>query len=127
MTPRRPGRTTAHTVGALADFPKNTHRIITIDRREIGVFNVNGRLYGLPNICPHQTGPLCESKRTTGTLVSEASNDWHFEWKYDGEIVQCPWHGLEFNVLTGQCLALAHIKLRRYEILVEGDQVKVVL
>ncbi len=124
----RPAReTTARTVGTLADFPRNTHRVIKVDRREIGVFNVNGQLYGLPNICPHQTGPLCESKRTTGTLVSEARNDWQFEWRHDGEIVQCPWHGLEFNVLTGQCLALAHIKLRSYRILVEDDQVKVVL
>ena len=69
-----------HVVGVLSDFPEGTHRIVRIGRREIGVFNVGGRLYGLPNICPHQTGPLCEGKPPLGTLVARGENDWKFEW-----------------------------------------------
>jgi nitrite reductase (NADH) small subunit len=55
-------------VGRLADFPPGTHKVVVANGRRIGVFNVNGDLYGLPNICPHQTGPLCEGRIATGTL-----------------------------------------------------------
>ena len=55
-------------VGRLADFPAGTHRVVEVDGREIGVFNIAGRFYGLPNLCPHQTGPLCEGRTVTGTL-----------------------------------------------------------
>jgi nitrite reductase/ring-hydroxylating ferredoxin subunit len=114
-----------HVVGTLSDFPEGSHRVVKVGRREIGIFNIGGKLYGLPNLCPHQTGPLCEGKTATGTLVSREENDWKFEWVHEGEIVACPWHGLEYHVPTGGCLAFPDIKLRRYEVLVESGKVKV--
>ena len=56
-----------------------------------------------------------------------AENDWRFEWVHDGEVVVCPWHGLEYHVPTGRCLAYPNIKLRRYEVVVESGKVKVLL
>ena len=114
-----------HVVGDVSDFPEGTHRVVKVGRREIGVFNIGGKFYGLPNVCPHQTGPLCEGKTTTGTLVARKESDWKFEWDYEGEIVACPWHGLEYHVPTGRCLAFPNINLRRYEVLVEDGKVKV--
>jgi nitrite reductase (NADH) small subunit len=116
-----------HDVGALSDFPEGSHRVVRVGRRQIGLFNVGGELYGLPNVCPHQTGPLCEGKPPLGTLVSRAENDWRFEWVHDGEVVVCPWHGLEYHVPTGRCLAYPNINLRRYEVVVESGRVKVIL
>lgn len=114
-----------HSIGNLSDFPEGSHRVVKVGRREIGIFNIGGEIYGLPNLCPHQTGPLCEGKTATGTLVSRQENDWKFEWVHEGEIVTCPWHGLEYHVPTGGCLAFPEIQLRRYEVLVEGGEVKV--
>ncbi len=114
-----------HSIGNLSDFPEGSHRVVKVGRREIGIFNIGGELHGLPNLCPHQTGPLCEGKTATGTLVSRQENDWKFEWVHEGEIVTCPWHGLEYHVPTGGCLAFPEIQLRRYEVLVEGGEVKV--
>ncbi len=114
-----------HAVGNVSDFPEGSHRVVRVGRREIGVFNIGGRLYGLPNVCPHQTGPLCEGKATTGTLVARKEDDWKFRWDYEGEIVACPWHGLEYHVPTGRCLAFPNIKLRRYEVVAEDGKVKV--
>jgi nitrite reductase (NADH) small subunit len=114
-------------VGRLTDFPEGTHRVVRVGRREIGVFNIGGRLYGLPNLCPHQTGPLCEGRRATGTLVSDAASGWRPRWIMEGEIVVCPWHGLEYHVPTGRCLAYPEIQLRRYEVSVEGGDVVVSL
>lgn len=114
-----------YVVGDLSDFPEGTHRVVMVGRREIGVFNIRGKFYGLPNICPHQTGPLCDGKLTTGTLIAREEKDWVLEWVYEGEVVACPWHGLEYHVPTGQCMAFPKIRLRRYELLVEDGEVKV--
>ena len=114
-----------HVVGDVSDFSEGSHRVVTVGRRQIGIFNINGEFFGLPNVCPHQTGPLCEGKTTTGTLVANEENDWQFEWAYEGEIVACPWHGLEYHIPTGRCLAFSNIKLRTYEVLVEDGKVKV--
>jgi nitrite reductase (NADH) small subunit len=114
-----------HVVGDVSDFPAGSHQVVTVGGRQIGIFNINGEFYGLPNICPHQTGPLCEGKMTTGTLFARKENDWRFEWDYEGEIAACPWHGLEYHVPTGRCLAFSNIKLRTYEVVVEDGKVKV--
>ena len=112
-------------VGRVADFPEGTHRVVSVEGREVGVFNIGGRLYGLLNRCAHQGGPLCEAARTTGTLVADAEGRWLPRWEHEGEIVACPWHGLEYHVPTGRCLAYPDIVLRRYDVAVEGDEVVV--
>ena len=109
-------------VGRVADFPEGTHRVVTVDGRSVGIFNIGGRFYGLLNRCAHQGGPLCEARRTTGTLVSDG---WRLEWAQEGEIIACPWHGLEYHVPTGRCLAFPEIVLRRYDVVVDGDDVVV--
>lgn len=114
-----------HVVGDLSDFPEGTHKVVSVGRREIGVFNINGEFYGLPNVCPHQTGPLCQGKPALGTLVANAEGDWKFEWVHDGEIVACPWHGLEYHVPTGRCIAYPNVNLRCYEVVAEDGKVKV--
>ena len=112
-------------VGRAADFPPGTHRVVEVDGREVGVFNLGGRLYGLLNRCAHQGGPLCAGRMVTGTLAADASSDWHRQWVLDGEVIACPWHGLEYHVPTGQCLAYPRIRVRRYDVRVEGEDVVV--
>lgn len=116
-----------HRVGEVEDFPPGRPHLVRVGGREIGIFNIDGRLHGLPNLCPHQTGPLCEAPSLTGTLQASPDRQWRFEWVHDGEIVRCPWHGLEFHVPTGQCLAFREIVLRRYEIVVEDGMVIVLV
>jgi nitrite reductase (NADH) small subunit len=111
-------------VGTVADFPEGTHRIVTVDGREVGVFNIGGRLYGLANRCAHQGGPLCAARRTTGTLVASPP-DYAARWELEGEIVACPWHGMEYHVPTGRSLADPRIHIRRYDVTVEGEDVVV--
>lgn len=124
-TPKAAKERREHVVGDVSEFPHGSHKVVRVGRREIGVFNVDGKLYGLPNLCPHQTGPLCEGKKLTGTLAARKENDWTFEWEHEGKIVACPWHGLEYHVMTGQCLAYENIRLRTYEVVVEDGKVKV--
>jgi nitrite reductase (NADH) small subunit len=115
----------AHEVGDPSDFPMGSHKVVKVGGRQIGIFNIDGNFYGLPNVCPHQTGPLCEGKIVTGTLISNEDTNWETEWIHDGEIMICPWHGLEYHVPTGQCMAFPNIRVRRYEVFVEDGKVKV--
>jgi nitrite reductase (NADH) small subunit len=115
----------AHEVGELSEFPEGSHKVVKVGGRQIGIFNIRGEFYGLPNVCPHQTGPLCEGKIVTGTVISNEETGWEPEWIHDGEIMICPWHGLEYHVPTGQCMAFPNIRVRRYEVFVEDDKVKV--
>lgn len=114
-----------HVVGRIADFPEGAHKVVEVKGRQMGIFNIGGQLHALPNICPHQTGPVCEGKIVTGTLRCNTETGWKPEWVLDGEVIICPWHGLEYHIPTGRCLAFEHIKLRRYDVRREGDEVVV--
>jgi len=114
------------TVMAADDFPPGTQRIVQLGKRTIGVFNINGTFYALPNLCPHQLGPLCKG-RVSGTLTANSETGWKPQWIHDGEIVACPWHGLEYHIPTGQCLAYQEIRLHIYQVWVEEGLVKILV
>lgn len=113
-----------HIVGAVADFPPGSHRLVKLGRMEVGVYNVEGEFYALPNVCPHQFGPLCEGK-VGGTTACSAATGWHFAWVREGQVVTCPWHGIEFDLTTGRSLASPRLKVRTYPVVVEDGQVKI--
>ena len=112
-----------HVIGTAEEFPEGSHRVLSVGRRRIGVFNVKGKLYALPNLCPHQTGPLCEVKKLTGTTAATAADDWSIKWVYDREVIACPWHGIEYHVPTGRCLTFPEISIRTYEVTVDDGVV----
>jgi len=114
-----------HIVAAASEIKPGEKKLVTVKGREIGVFNIGGELYGLPNVCPHQTGPLCAGRIATGTLVADGESDWKPRWVMEDEVIACPWHGLEYHVPTGQCLAYPEITLRRYPVEVRGEEVVV--
>lgn len=112
-------------VCAVEDLPVGERRIVDTGRRQVAVFNLRGEYFALPNVCTHQRGPLCEGK-ISGTLVASEETGWSPRWQHDGEVITCPWHGLEFHIRTGQCLAHPAVKLRSYEVLVEDGIVTLV-
>ena len=113
-----------HVVGPVEELPVGSKRILKLAGLEIGVFNVKGTYYALPNHCLHQGGPLCEGN-VGGTYIAREESNWKPEWVQEGEVVVCPWHGLEYNITTGRCLARRRAKLRQYRVRVEDGQVKV--
>ena len=115
---------TEHVVGRVEDFPPGTHRLVQVGRIEIGIFNVDGTLHALPNVCPHQFGPLCTGT-VNGTTACSAATGWRFAWVREGEIVTCPWHGIEFEIATGRSLSSPRLRVRTYPVAVEDGRVKV--
>lgn len=114
-----------YVVARVGDFPSGSRRIVRIGRREIGVYNINGQFFALSNICPHQLGPLCTGA-VGGTLEMTESPDWKLVWCSEGEIVTCPWHGLEYHIPTGESLAFPDMRVKTYGVMVENDDVVVI-
>ena len=115
-----------YAVGPLSDFPAGTHKVVQVRKLKIGVFNLDGEIFALPNICPHQFGPLCEGT-VNGTMACDAATGWKYAWVRDGEVLTCPWHGWEFDIPTGRALARAKVRIRTYPVTVEDGQVVVTL
>ena len=91
-----------HVVATVDELPPGTRKILEIDGRPIAVFNIKGEYFGLLNRCPHQGASLCE-----GPLIGLAKSSTPGEIEYTklGEIIRCPWHGWEFDLLNGgRCL-----------------------
>jgi len=107
-----------HTVGALSELPPGSKKVVRAGAIEVGVFNVDGELYALPNVCPHQFGPLCKGI-VSGTVVARPETGFKPTWVHEGRIVVCPWHALEFDVTTGRCVAFPKLKLRQYRVRVD--------
>lgn len=112
-----------HVVCALSELPPGHRKIVRVGNLEVGVFNVDGTVYALPNICTHQFGPLCQGQ-VAGTIVARAETNFRRAYVQEGKILVCPWHGLEFDVTTGRCVAYPRVKLRSYPVeIVDGNVV----
>lgn len=117
---------TEHIVGHVDDFPPGTHRIVQLGRIEVGVFNIAGAFFALPNVCPHQFGPLCAGT-VNGTTACSSETGWRFAWVRQGEIVTCPWHGIEFDIASGRSLSSPKLRVRTYPVQVVDGLVKVTI
>jgi 3-phenylpropionate/trans-cinnamate dioxygenase ferredoxin subunit len=109
-----------HVVACAADLPPGARRIVTVDRHEIGVFNVAGVYYALLNHCPHRAGPLCHGRLRPLVTSADVYQVGH---EREGEVLKCPWHQWEFDIRTGQALYDARLRVRTYEVRQEGDEV----
>jgi nitrite reductase (NADH) small subunit len=106
----------------VADLAPGERRIVDIERRSIGVFNVDGRFYALHNRCPHKGGPLCEG-RVGGTTLT--ARDRTYAYGLQGRILRCAWHGWEFDITNGRALADPAIRAHMYTVTVEDGDVVV--
>lgn len=118
--------TQVYPVARVGELPEGRHIVVEVRGREIGLFNVRGRYYALPNACFHQNGPLCRGA-ISGTVACSVETGWKRAWVAEGEIIVCPWHALEFNVTTGQCLAYPKRRLPTWEVQIDGDQINVIM
>ena len=106
----------AHT----SEIAPGGRKLVDIDGRSIGVFNVGGTFVAVLNVCPHELAPVCLGPVRGTTLPSMPGE---YQWGREGEILACPWHGWEFDLLTGQALADPHKRLRRYPVTVREDTI----
>ena len=97
-------------VAALSSCPEGAAAELVVGQRIIALFNVEGHIYALDGICPHQGGPLGKGR-------------------IDGHIVTCPWHGWQFDIRTGRhqasdafCHTTLDVKVEKGNVFVLLDQ-----
>ena len=116
-------------IGKVWEIPPGDRKIVVPfrGRAGIGVFNVNGNLYALRNICPHKRGPLCTGE-LTGRINADAppsAYDAGLAVDGDGEVLRCPWHQWPFDIATGRCLVDPGVRVRTYPVRVVGNDIVV--
>lgn len=74
-------------VAALADVPTGGSKLVEVNRVRVALFNLDGAIYAIEDVCTHDGGPLVE-----GDIVN-------------GCQVQCPRHGARFDIRTGAALS----------------------
>jgi nitrite reductase (NADH) small subunit len=76
--------------------------------RMVALANVKGTFHALDGLCPHQGGPL-----GTGRLC--------------GTVLTCPWHGWQFDVVTGRHQISSTVRLPVHDVRVRDGRVEVCL
>ncbi len=103
-----------HVVAPVESLPPGTQRRFVIAGRNIAVFNVDGRLYALKDVCPHQGAAL--SAGTTLSWVS-ATKPGCYDFEPGRKLVKCPWHGWEYELATGRSwYDPDHDRVRAYDV-----------
>jgi nitrite reductase/ring-hydroxylating ferredoxin subunit len=80
--------------------------VVTVKGRQIAVFNLQGKFYALDNRCPHQDYPLGMSPIFNNLVI-------------------CIGHAWRFDIKTGECYTVPGVCVRTYEVIVDGDEVKI--
>lgn len=93
-------------VATVAEVPVNGSKLVEVDDVRIALFNLNGEIYAIEDVCTHDGGPLVE-----GTIVN-------------GCEVRCPRHGARFDIRTGKALSFpAFEPTNAYTVQVKGNEI----
>jgi nitrite reductase/ring-hydroxylating ferredoxin subunit len=112
-----------HVVAPVNDVPPGSRRVVTVDRRAIVVFNVDGTFYALRDVCPHQGAKLSEGVVLSGLLTATSPGCYAYDEKR--KLLKCPWHGWEFDLSTGQSwVDPVRTRVHAYDVLIEQHTVE---
>ncbi|NOU94703.1 Rieske 2Fe-2S domain-containing protein [Paenibacillus sp. LMG 31456] len=95
------------------EIVEGTCKIVKVKNSEFGIYKVKGEYYAWRNACPHFGAPVCKGVITGTRLPSKV---YEYELGRENEIVRCPWHGWEFDLITGEHLVDPGNKLRQGKI-----------
>jgi 3-phenylpropionate/trans-cinnamate dioxygenase ferredoxin subunit len=110
---------------SLAEAPgEGTYLLVDLAGHRIGVFCVEGRYFALADRCPHRGAPLCSSGEVVSAVDGVGDER---RVTRAGALVRCPWHKWDFDIASGRCEVDARLRVRRYEVRVDGDELVVSL
>lgn len=78
--------------------------VVEVNGVGVGVYFIGDEVRAYLNICPHMGGPVCQGKIMPRTLeqVGENGKSLGLGFSKDQMHIVCPWHGFEFDMLTGR-------------------------
>jgi NAD(P)H-dependent nitrite reductase small subunit len=91
-------------VASIGEVPPGAARPVEVAGEEIALFNFNGEYFAISDMCPHRGASLAE-----GFL--------------DGGKVYCPLHCFDFSLKTGECATVPSLRVRTYEVKIEGEDI----
>lgn len=84
-------------------------KVVYLEGKQIGVFNVAGQIYALNNRCSHARGPLTE-----GEIDQKEA------------CVVCPWHYTKFDLKTGKAIdGLVKTPVDTYEVKIQNNLISI--
>lgn len=95
-------------VASVADVEPGSGKVVEAGGRAIALFNVDGTFYAIDNTCLHRGGPVGE-----GDL--------------DGAVVTCPWHGFQYDVITGRNVFDPEVGLATFPVRVANGDVLIAI
>ena len=93
-------------VAILEQLPPGRGTMVTMEGKDIGLFNVDGVIYAMDNACLHQGASLGTSQ-------------------LDGKIVTCRSHGWKYDVTTGSTLSSPGYGVAAYPVKVLDGKIMV--
>src|SRR4051812_11056519 len=111
-------------VAKASEMTDGDRRIVFVGDHEIGVFRHQGQYYAYSNFCLHQGGPACEGL-TIAKVEERLRPDKTSQGLYFSETQMnfvCPWHGMEYDMKTGECISDRKMKLKKFQVLEKGTR-----
>ena len=115
--------------GKTSELTEGDRKVIVEGDIEVGVYRRHGKFYAYKNLCAHQGGPVCE-----GIMMAKVEEVLAPDRTYQGlrfnhnEIhIVCPWHGWEYVLATGVCVADRRYRLTKYEVIDRGGDLYVLV
>jgi len=94
-------------VGSADQLQPGQRKLAFVDGRSIVLFNVGGAIHAIENSCPHNGASLAGGR-------------------LEGTLLQCPAHGLTFDLATGCMPGAKGLCLDKLPVHVEGGMLVVV-
>jgi nitrite reductase/ring-hydroxylating ferredoxin subunit len=113
-------------VGKLADIPDGDYRIFSVDQLEVGIFRTGSKVLAYENVCPHAGGPVCQGKifNKVEEIITSDKKSAGLRFGKARHIV-CPWHGYEYDLLTGAHPGDPSLRLTPVKVSVRDGQIYV--
>lgn len=95
-------------VGPAADIPVGGNKLVTVGKKDVAVFNVNGEFFAIDDLCPHMGASL------SGGHVEDGC-------------VTCPWHYWRFRLSDGAWADSPRVRTGSYPVHVVDGEVQIEL
>jgi nitrite reductase (NADH) small subunit len=95
-------------VGKLSDIPAGGCVVVTVGKKDVAVFNADGKLFAIDDMCPHMGASLSGGHVENGCVT-------------------CPWHYWRFRLSDGAWADSPKVKTGSYPVHVVGDDVQLEL
>lgn len=117
-------------VGKVEDFDDPGKKVVQVGEDEYGVFCLGGEFFAWKNECPHQGGPVCQGRifRRVVEVLAADNTALGRDYADDGRTnIVCPWHGMEFDIRTGEFPGNKDMHLQGATVQVQGGDVLIVV